>query len=55
MDGEFGDEGLAGSRRRRDDDRLASLDGANGFDLEVIERERIARAESLEKLHLVTQ
>ncbi len=55
MDGELGDEGLARPGGRRDDDRLARLDGANGFDLEVVERERITRAESLEKLHLVTQ
>ena len=55
MNGEFGDEGLARAGRRRDDDRLTGRDGANGFDLEVVERKGITRAETLEKLHLVTQ
>ena len=55
MDGELGDQGLARAGGRRDDDRLAGFDGADGFDLKVVERERVAGAEPLEKLHLVTQ
>src|SRR5437773_283042 len=42
---------LAAPRRRRHDHRLIRLDGADRFDLEVIEGEGKLRAEPLETLH----
>ena len=42
---ELRDQRLARARRRRDDDGLAVLDGADGVQLEGVQRERVAGLE----------
>ena len=46
MDGELPHHRLAGARRGRDEDALASLDGGAGLLLEGIERKVVALAEA---------
>jgi Uma2 family endonuclease len=53
LDGELGDQCLAGAGRRRDDHRLVVRDRADRLDLEVVQREWIARAEPLDGVHPV--
>ena len=48
MDGELPHHGLAGARRSRDEDSLASLDGGAGLLLEGVEREIVAQGEASE-------
>ena len=55
LDGELGNERLAGPGGSRDDHGLSGSDGATRLDLEVVERKRIARLEALEqpgKIHV---
>src|SRR6058998_15907 len=55
VDGELGDERLPRPGRRRHDDGLSAFDRADGFELEVVERERVPGAKLLEQLHHSTQ
>src|SRR6058998_2834183 len=55
VDGELGDERLSRPGRRRHDDGLSAFDRADGFELEVVERERVPGAKLLEQLHHSTQ
>ena len=51
LDGELGDERLAGAGRRRHDHRLVAGDRADRLHLEVVQRKGIAGAEALEHVH----
>src|SRR6185503_20824289 len=53
LDGELGDQRLAGPGGSRHDHRLIAGDRPDGLDLEVVQRERVPGAEALDGVHPV--